>query len=94
MEKITLEAGTMLQRTGDLVGRFVAPAGTPTPMLSLPYDKIGQPTTILQVQQSIEVLAGRVAPWFGQIGGGIQYLILDGRVDQLVRDGIISIFGG
>ena len=94
VEKITLEAGTMLQRTGDLVGRFVAPAGTPTPMLSLPYDKIGQPTTILQVQQSIEVLAGRVAPWFGQIGGGIQYLILDGRVDQLVRDGIISIFGG
>ena len=44
--------------TGILVGRYIAPAGTPTQMLSLPYDKIGQPTTILQVQQSIEVLAG------------------------------------
>jgi hypothetical protein len=94
VEKITLEAGTLLQRTGDFVGRFVAPAGTPTPMLSLPYDKIGQATTILQVQESITVLAGRVAPWFGQMGGGIQYLILDGRVDQLIRDGILTILGG
>ena len=59
VQKITLEAGTLIQRTGDLVGRYVAPAGTPTQMLSLPYDKIGQPTTILQVQQSVEVLAGR-----------------------------------
>lgn len=91
VQKVVLEAGTLLQRTGDLVGRFVAPAGTPTQMLSLPYDKIGQATTILQVQQSVEALAGRVAPWFGQIGGGMQYLLLDGRVDQLIRDGIIKI---
>ena len=79
--------------TGDLVGRYIAPAGTPTQMLSLPYDKIGQPTTILQVQQSVEVLAGRVAPWFGQIGGGIQYQ-LGTPLDQLISEGIIKIFGG
>ena len=68
----------MIQRTGDFAGKFVSPAGTPTQFLSLPYDKIGDVTTILQVQQSIEVLSGRVASWFGQIGGGIQYLLLDG----------------
>ena len=61
--------------------------------VSLPYDKIGQPTTILQVQQSVEVLAGRVAPWFGQIGGGIQYQ-LGTPLDQLIGEGIIKIFGG
>ena len=93
VQKITLEAGTLIQRTGDLVGRYIAPAGTPTQMLSLPYDKIGQPTTILQVQQSVEVLAGRVAPWFGQIGGGIQYQ-LGTPLDQLISEGIIKIFGG
>lgn len=75
------------------LGRYIAPAGTPTQMLSLPYDKIGQPTTILQVQQSVEVLAGRVAPWFGQIGGGIQYQ-LGTPLDQLISEGIIKIFGG
>ena len=91
-QKITLEAGTLIQRTGDLVGRYIAPAGTPTQMLSLPYDKIGQPTTILQVQRSVEVLAGRVAPWFGQIGGGIQYK-LRVPLDQLLSEGIIKILG-
>ena len=55
--------------------------------------KIGQPTTILQVQQSVEVLAGRVAPWFGQIGGGIQYQLVT-PLDQLISEGIIKIFGG
>ena len=93
VQKITLEAGTLIQRTGDLVGRYIAPAGTPTQMLSLPYDKIGQPTTILQVQQCVEVLAGRVAPWFGQIGGGIQYQLMT-PLNQLISEGIIKIFEG
>lgn len=94
VENVTLQAGTLLQRTGDLAGRFVAPAGTPQQMLSLPYDKIGQPTTILEVQEAIQALGGRVAPWFGQTGGGIQYLLTEGRVDQLIHNGAIKIFGG
>ena len=93
-QKTKLEAGTLLQRTGNFAGRFVAPAGTPQQMLSLPYDKVGQPTTIFQVQQTVEALGGRVAPWFGQMGGGTQYLLLDGRVDELLREGILTIFGG
>ena len=47
IEKISLDVGTIIQRTGDLAGRFTAPAGTPSQMLSLPYDKIGQATTYL-----------------------------------------------
>ncbi len=92
-QKITLESGTLIQRTGELFGYYFAPAGTPTQMLSLPYDKIGQPTTTLQVQQSIDVLSGKTLPWFGQIGGGIQYQ-LETPLDQLIRDGIIKVFGG
>lgn len=87
----------MLERSsneqGDLAGRFTAPAGTPIQMLSLPYDKIGQATTYLQTTQPIQALSGTVASWFGQIGGGTQYLLLDGRVDQLLAEGILKIFG-
>ena len=72
-QKVTLQPGTLVQRTGDLGGKYIAPAGTPKSMLSLPYDKAGQPTIILEVRQPVIVSAGRVAPWFGQIGGGIQY---------------------
>ena len=61
--------------------------------MCLMLQNVGQPTTILQVQQSVEVLAGRVAPWFGQIGGGIQYQ-LGTPLDQLISDGIIKIFWG
>ena len=73
--------------------RFTAPAGTPSQMLSLPYNKIGQATTYLQATQPIQALSGTVAPWFGQIGGGTQYLLLDGRVDQLIAEGILKILG-
>ena len=92
LQRVTLDAGTMLQRTGHLYGSYVAPAGTPLQMLSLPYDKIGQATTILQVQQPLQVSAGQVAPWFGQIGGGTQYL-LDSPVMQLITTGVIKIMG-
>jgi hypothetical protein len=72
-QEVTLQPGTMVQRTGNLGGKYIAPAGTPGPKLSLPYGQQGQPTTFLQVQKPIVVLAGPVAPWFGQIGGGVQY---------------------
>ena len=62
-------------------------------MLSLPYDKIGEQATVLQVMSSLEVTAGRVAPWFGQIGGGTQYL-LNQSVQELINQGVIKIFGG
>ena len=45
--------------------------------------------TYLQITQPIQALSGTVAPWFGQIGGGTQYLLLDGRVDQLLADGLV-----
>ena len=93
IEKISLDVGTIIQRTWDLAGRFTAPADTPNQMLSLPYDKIWQAITYLQTTQPIQALSGTVAPWFGQIGGGTQYLLLDGRVDQLLAEGILKIFG-
>ena len=42
---------------------------------------------------NIQTLSGTVAPWFGQIGGGTQYLLLDGRVDELLAEGALKVFG-
>lgn len=92
VQNVTLEAGTMLQRIGSLYGSYVAPAGTPYQMLSLPYDKLGQTVTYLQVQQPIQALGGTVAPWFGQIGCGTQYL-LNSSVQQLITEGVLKIMG-
>ena len=79
-----------VQRTGDLGGKYIAPAGTPTPRVSLPYEQLGQPTTTLVVQQPVVVTAGFVAPWFGQIGEGIQYK-LDFPLIQYVNADVMRV---
>jgi len=93
-QQTSLDVGTVVQRIGSLSGRYIAPAGTPSQMLALPYNQIGQSTTYLEVCKSTPVLSGTVAPWFGQIGGGTQYILQDGRVDQLIADGVLKIFEG
>jgi len=49
-------------------------------------------TIILQVQQPIPVLSGTVAPWFGQMGGGMQY-VLNSSVQELINAGALAIVG-
>ena len=71
----------------------MAPAYTPPQILSMPFDKLSAPTTLFELQKPIQALSGRVAPWFGQMGGGTQYLLTD-SVKQLLEDGVIKIFGG
>ena len=93
VERTTLKAGTVSQRTGSLYGSFVTSAGTPLQMLSLPYDKIAQPTTYYQLMQPVEVLKGIAAPWFGQMGGGTQYVLIGGNVQDLLNSGVLRVFG-
>ena len=90
--KVLLQPGTMIQRTGDFAGRFTALAGNPPQMLSLPYDKIGQATTYFQITQPVNALSGTAAPWFGQIGGGTQYL-LDSPIIDLINNGNLIVTG-
>jgi len=92
VEEITLETGTQLQRIGNLYGQFVSPAGTPPEMLSLPADKVGQAVTYLEVVKPMQALAGRVAPWFGQIGCGTQYF-LNQPVNQLIISNTLRVIG-
>ena len=45
------------------------------------------------VNQDLTVLAGEAAPWFGQPGGGTQYL-LPLTIQQLLDLGVLSIYRG
>ena len=70
----TLDTGVLIDRYGGPGGDFTAPKGTPYKMRSLPYYKNQNVYHIYRVIKPIEnVEAGRIAPAFGEPGGGTQY---------------------
>ncbi|WP_346895551.1 TNT domain-containing protein [Clostridium sp. UBA7503] len=68
-----LEPGTLVDRYGYDGGTFVSPKGTPYTERALPPGTDSKPYTVFEVVESVEVKAGKIAPWFGEKGGGIQY---------------------
>ena len=85
-----LATGSQLQRVGGTSGRFVAPINTSFSSLSLPPDKIGAPIMNLEVLRPIPVQAGTAMPWFGQPGGGTQFLLPD-KIQHLIENGSLRI---
>ncbi len=72
--------GMLLDRFGSPRGTFLAPAGTPFEMRSIPPSNLdtypGQAAYnyhVYRVTATFTVKAGGVAPWFGQRGGGVQF---------------------
>lgn len=63
--------------------------------LSLPYHRlpIMNQLNLYIVNQDLTVLAGEAAPWFGQPGGGTQYL-LPLTIQKLLDLGVLSIYRG
>jgi RHS repeat-associated protein len=96
-DTITLQPGTLIVRWGGTGGTYAAPAGTQPWQLSMPYNRL-DPLTRLPIETAVTyqvvqpisgVLAGPAAPWFGQPGGGVQYLLPD-RVGVLLRNGSLT----
>jgi RHS repeat-associated protein len=72
----TLLPGEVVDRYGSTFGSFLSPAGTPLWARSLPPGVEKLTLNTYQVMKPIEnVLSGTVSPYFGQIGGGMQYYI-------------------
>ena len=82
---ITLRAGSViLTRYGAATGRYVSPAGTPFEQRALPTTTDESDFHTYIVCRNIEgVEKGKIAPWFGQAGGGIQYKLPD-RISNLL----------
>lgn len=68
-----LMPGTRVDRYGHEGGTFVAPEGTLWEQRSLPPSSLGKPYTEYEIVKPIPAQSGWIAPWFRQIGGGIQY---------------------
>jgi hypothetical protein len=70
---VTLARGMQVDRYGQPTGRFLAPAGTSYEARSVPYDKAKMEYHRYVVIRPFSVQTGRIASWFDQRGGGIQY---------------------
>jgi RHS repeat-associated protein len=72
----TLHPGELVSRYGSTYGSFLSPAGTPTWARSLPPGVEKMALNTYEVVKPIpNVLSGKAAEWWGQIGGGIQYYV-------------------
>ena len=59
------------------------------PMRALPYDADLTQYRVYEVVSPVEVDAGRIAPAFGKIGQGTQY-VLPRPASELVSDGVLK----
>ena len=84
----TLKPGTRIDRYGFEGGTFVSPEGIPYPSRALAPGTENKPYNVYEVIKPIEVQAGKIAPWFGEPGGGIQYE-LNLSVKKLIEGGFI-----
>ncbi|GGX25223.1 hypothetical protein GCM10010341_53050 [Streptomyces noursei] len=86
-------------RFGSPLGRFAHPEGTPFAQRSLPptYLACGyhvyswiRPWTQEDADKYGFIQSGKVAPWFGQPGGGTQFMLPEGiSVQWLIDQGYI-----
>ena len=90
-EVVTLKSGTIiLSRYGPTTGFYTSPKGTTIEERAVSrntdtndyheYEVVGD---ILKVEK------GTIAPWFGQVGGGIQYK-LPGRIASLLSNNLLK----
>ncbi len=77
---------------GSGYSKFFAPTGTPEPMRALPPGVSQQPLRLFEVLKPFEVQESRIAPAFGEVGGGQQYLP-PVRLDVLLNRGIVGEVG-
>lgn len=83
-----LEPGQVIDRYGSESGRFLSPAGTPYEQRALPYDASRMDYRKYRIMKPLPVESGKAQPYFGQAGGGRQYMT-DMAVDDLVADGYL-----
>lgn len=88
----TLKPGTLVDRYGYDSGTFASPKGTPYSQRSLPSGTNSKPYTVYEVVKPVEVQAGKISPWFGEQGGGVQYEF-NSRISDLVDQGVLRKVG-
>ncbi len=87
---VVLPPGTLLDRFGgEERGHYLAPLGAQFQARALPFPCNAAAYRSYRVRAPLPALAGRIAPWFGEAGGGIQFLV-DASVLELVQMGVLE----
>jgi len=82
-----LNPGELIDRYGYPGGKYTSPVGTPYSMRALAPGTETKPYTLYEVMKPIpRVLESKIAPWFGEIGLGTQYLLPE-SVQSLIDSG-------
>lgn len=88
--EMTLSSGTMVDRFGSDHGVYTSPYGTPLTNRSLPIGTINERTySVFRVLKPIKVDAGTIAPYFGEMGGGTQYIFKE-TIENLIKSGYLE----
>ncbi|EEA26181.1 conserved hypothetical protein [Talaromyces marneffei ATCC 18224] len=81
--RTTIYNNTLIDRFGGYNSTYVSPVDTPYEQRSIPPSNLvrrGENASIYYrflTLRDIEVESGAIAPWYGQPGGGIQYILPD-----------------
>ena len=86
---MTVFEGQQFDRYGGLGGTYVTGRGMPKSILALPPTNSGVKTT-LQATRNFRVYTGIVAPAFGKMGGGHQY-VMRYSIEKLIKKGWLKI---
>ena len=85
--EVTLPPGQRLDRYGSEFGSFLSPAGLPYASRSIPPQSLDNQAMpggcnyhVYVVVREFKVLAGPIAPAFGQRGYGLQYLLVSSLI--------------
>lgn len=86
-----LQVGDVIDRFGPADGRYLSPADTPFDQRAIPPSSVASPYTQYRVLRELPdaVLEGRIAPWFEQPGGGLQYKF-DEKISWYLREGYVE----
>lgn len=84
--------GTKIDRYGYEGVTFVSSEGIPYENRALAPGTNLKPYNVYEVVKPVDVQAGKIAPWFGEPGGGIQYEF-DQSISKLIEQEIIRRVG-
>lgn len=74
-EDVMLKPGSKIDRYGGNNGTFFAEEGITIPQRAMAADSDFSTYNIYEIKREIPMRQGEIAPWFDEVGGGIQYQI-------------------
>ena len=86
----TIKQGTIIDRYGSKYGNYTSPIGTSFEERALPYKENSWAYHKYEVINDINgITTSKIAPAFGQIGGGVQFELPD-NVSCLIKNGFLK----